>query len=437
MVVSDLIFPHFSGGARRTLETARILSNAGYSIVIFANKTPEQACYEKYENFVIYRQELRETGQLLRKLIATLPIKPRILIQKLIGTGAKSGNQTKNQPGTQTSSNFESHLEIKETFSIQDKIRDFYRHKLPVHKLMKILPALPLIFKIIKREKIDVIYERGESYGLGILAAKLMGRVSIVDFIDIMYWDWALKHTDRILAYLTRRGIPSSIPKDKIDMVYTCVDEKRFNPNIAVDDIKKKYNLTKDTFTGIYVGAFYLWHGLEYIIEAVKIINNNPKMLPSGKKLKILMVGKGEQYHNIKKLIKKDRLEDQIILTGQVNFDEVPKYINAADFCISANVSDSLGLKTFEYLACAKPLINTTDYLIRHYLKDGVYALLINSRDPKELAEKISYLGFHPDEARRIGMNARKLVEQKLTWAKHRDNILKSYKKAMQTRLNR
>ncbi|MHA1111223.1 MAG: hypothetical protein ACTSRE_08975, partial [Promethearchaeota archaeon] len=55
MVVTDIFLQDFSGGARRTIETARVLSKLGHHVTIFCNRRINDRHYEKMGNLTIYR----------------------------------------------------------------------------------------------------------------------------------------------------------------------------------------------------------------------------------------------------------------------------------------------------------------------------------------------------------------------------------------------
>lgn len=426
LVVTDLFFPDQIGGGRRTLETARILSSLGHNITIFSNRRSDQNNFDMVESFKVYRNKMPELNIWLYEFVHKNRNRPlirffnRFLKKYIIQSPKININDT----------GFDSHLDIIKEYTLKDKIKELYRHKLPIHKIIKIIPSIPIMFNIIKKEKIDAIYERGPSYGLGVLMAKLTGRVAVLDFIDIMYSNWALKKADRILSYFTKFQIPAFIPRDKIDIVYMTADEKRFLPNIDTKDLRIKMGLEDNYVVGIYVGGFYKWHGLDYLVKAINIIKQNPKLLPQNKFLKIMLVGSGDEFNNIKDSIHKLNLESFFILTGKVGFDEVPKYTCLADFCCSLNSADAIGFKLVEYMACGKPtLIGPLD-IVPKFFHNNDTVLYVDPTNPDDIAQKIIYIMNNLDKVKIIGQNARKLVESKYTWTQHGKTIINAIYKS-------
>lgn len=80
--------------------------------------------------------------------------------------------------------------------------------------------------------------------------------------------------------------------------------------------------------------------------------------------IKLLMIGKGSDLNNLKKLSRKLHINDRTIFTGYVPFDSVPEYLRASDIGL-AYIPDTPGYnvqllsKTVEYLACSLPLVAT------------------------------------------------------------------------------
>jgi glycosyltransferase involved in cell wall biosynthesis len=58
---------------------------------------------------------------------------------------------------------------------------------------------------------------------------------------------------------------------------------------------------------------------------------------------------------------------------------------------------------------------------------DGYNGFLVPPRDPKALADRIMYLLENPSEARRMGLNGRRLAEERFDIEKRIDKIIKVY----------
>lgn len=131
-----------------------------------------------------------------------------------------------------------------------------------------------------------------------------------------------------------------------------------FYPQEKDKILMKKYGLNRKDLVLLFAGNLYNFSGLDTIIQAL------PKYLKSYPNLKLVIVGRGPQLHLLQDLVKKFRLEKQVILTGFQNYEVLPKYINLADICINPfeinPVTDIIFPgKIYQYLACEKPVIAT------------------------------------------------------------------------------
>jgi len=120
----------------------------------------------------------------------------------------------------------------------------------------------------------------------------------------------------------------------------------------------------------------------------------------------ILMTGSGETPESVHSII---------TFTGFV--PNLFKYIHASDIFIAPIEMPSGRLtKVFDALACAIPtvvLASATNGIPE--LQDGYNAMIAKDRD--EFIEKAVYLLEHPDEAQKIGLRGRKMLEEYYSWS--------------------
>jgi glycosyltransferase involved in cell wall biosynthesis len=396
-VATDVSFPGGLGGSRRVLETARTFAKNGHSAYVLT--AVSEGDIKDIKSIKIYRKKFVDLLAIFRKII-----------------------QFFKKDTEQTLSKFDSHLDFKQTLSWKDKLKEFFRHKFPIHKLIKNLQSLPLLLKIIKNERIDLIIERGPSYGVGIIAAKLTNRPCMVDFIDILYWNWALKKADGILSYFIDIQVPKSIPREKITIVKMTVDPEKFKSQPTDPIILEKYRISADEIIYIYIGGMYSWHGLDDILDAA-IMLQKTKL-----KFKVLLVGMGEMFPIIKKRIESEGLDENIIMTGRLPFDQVPKLLNVSDITLSLNTGDAVGFKIVEYMASGRAMIATDVDIMSRVAAHLKESYLVPPNDPKALYEAMKVLGNDRELRLKIAKNARRKVELEYSWDQHIKTILNAFK---------
>jgi len=183
------------------------------------------------------------------------------------------------------------------------------------------------------------------------------------------------------------------------------VECERFTDNKDVSPISGNY-------IG-YVGDLgYNKDGIENLIESFYLISN---CFPS---LKLCIIGSAKErktYSKFYQLILKYSLKDRVILTGRLNRDMVPSYLNNASLLALAR-PDTLRsqggfpTKLGEYLSAGRPVVCTAVGEIPDYLTDGENAFLVEPDNNYEFAEKLKYVLENPELAEKVGRNGRKIA---------------------------
>ena len=185
-------------------------------------------------------------------------------------------------------------------------------------------------------------------------------------------------------------------------------------------DIRKKYNIKKNEILLFSPGgARQKRKGSEILFEALSKLKKEYtfKCIITGKDMDF---GWGEKF---RKIIKSFPLKDNLILTGEVDYDELPKYYSTSDIVVFPSLFEGFGIPTLEAMACEKPIIATktgeAPYIITN-LKNG---LLIDPGDSEGLYKKIKFLIENRDIRINLGKNGRKSIEKKYSW----EEIVKEY----------
>lgn len=180
-------------------------------------------------------------------------------------------------------------------------------------------------------------------------------------------------------------------------------------PN-GIDDyfLYNKYLNKKNNniFNILFVGLICESKGILLVVEAAKILKaNNIKFKLTivgdfiSNDFKILLFGLIDQYNLI------SFVNFRGVLLGNDKFIE---YLEADVFCFpSFFESESFGIVAVEAMQFKVPVIISKWRGLSSLIEDGVEGLFLNSYEPQELVDKITYLINHPDERARMGANGR------------------------------
>lgn len=242
-------------------------------------------------------------------------------------------------------------------------------------------------------------------------------------FIGKLVEKASLKRTDKVLA--TSESLKNAIsemgyPVEKIQVLEVGVEFARYDLNDSGDFLRDQYNLTKDDLVLLFMGWLYKFSGLkEVCIELSKLDNNH---------IKLIIVGEGDAYQELKNIIVQYNLKDKVILAGQKPYNEMPQYLAAANVCLlpaynNETMRDIVPGKVYEYMAAGKPVISTE--LPGMINKFGTDNGIVFVKTPEDTIEKAVEL-FETGQFKDLGSKARKYIET-YSW----DNIANDFEKIL------
>jgi len=266
------------------------------------------------------------------------------------------------------------------------------------------------VVRIIKKEKIQLVLERSTSLGAGAIAAKLTHRPLVVEVIDDLWVPISIRNAKKILLYQLD-FVPSWVNQSKLVKVYAAVNTRLFNPLVNSEKISSRYGLSNRRVI-VYAGGFGAYKGVDVLIKASKdVLARHPESV-------FLMVG--PDYQECEAYAKKLGVADHTIFTGVVPYEDVPKYLAAADILVapysSKIYSQGSPLKLFEYLALRKPVVASSIRSTQDVIKDGENGILVPPSDSKALAKAINKLLENPEYAKRIAEKGYESLKENYTW---------------------
>ena len=160
----------------------------------------------------------------------------------------------------------------------------------------------------------------------------------------------------------------------------------------------------------------HLWgskDGVPILVEAFSLI---AKKFPD---YKLQLIGRTDthpqEYENVKAKIRGLGIADQVVFTGFVDRESIPKYLCSSKLLVlarpeSKQAEGGFPTKLGEYLATGNPVVVTSVGEIPEFLQDGVDVFMAKPGDVKDFAEQMSYALSHSDLAKKIGENGRKIA---------------------------
>lgn len=214
--------------------------------------------------------------------------------------------------------------------------------------------------------------------------------------------------TPQIGEYLRRKY---DVPDDCVTCVPNGANVDLFRP-LDAEQCKAELGLESDTSYVCFVGNLAPWQGVQDLLRSA------PSVLSRFSDAKLLVVGDGIQRDQLESLTAELGLDDDVVFTGSVPYETVPRYVNASDVCVVYKRPVESGyspLKLYEYMACGRPVIaSDTDGF--EILAESDAGLLVPPEDSDALATAISEL-LGDDAAREtMGENGRDYVVANRSW---------------------
>lgn len=194
------------------------------------------------------------------------------------------------------------------------------------------------------------------------------------------------------------------VPARKLKILFTGADDAIFSPDPAV---KKR-----DIFTVLFRGWFVPATGVEFVLEAAKLLRDE--------KINFLLIGRGPLTARVKKTIAEFGLGQVKLITEFLPEEELRRqmlscHLALGQFSNHPRLERTIQNKTFESLALGLPYITRNSPSNRELLTDGENCLFTKAADAKDLAAKILLLKNNLELANKIAQNGLALYRQKLT----------------------
>ncbi|MDB9311636.1 glycosyltransferase [Spirulina sp. CS-785/01] len=200
----------------------------------------------------------------------------------------------------------------------------------------------------------------------------------------------AIHNADRILAVseYTRDRLLAHTPlnPEKISILPNTFDESRFKIAPKPPHLLHRHHLHSHgpiLLTVARLDPSQLYKGYDKIIEAL------PRLRAAIPNIHYLLVGKGEDYSRIEKLIQTHHLQDHVTLVGFVSDEELADYYNLCDVFAMPSYGEGFGIVYLEALAAGKPVLGGNQDGAVDALCQGKLGVLVNPHDISEIANTL------------------------------------------------
>lgn len=292
------------------------------------------------------------------------------------------------------------------------------------------------MYRIFRREKFDIVQYSTRNAGTYASTASWMAGIR-----TRLYCQWgmmfiALKGLKRALLKLDEKLIVSLstvVESESFSMYESAIKHSIYKPEKASvvwygsacgvnldkyilsnkpswrKEIRQKYGISEDARVFGYCGRITRDKGLNELFAAFKLVveNKNQK-----KETYLLIIGSNDHAETINpELFAWAKSSPYVKFTGYT--DNVPKYYSALDVFTSLSYREGFGLVVIEAAAMGVPGIVSDALGQRDTIEHGKTGYSVRTYHAEDVVEAMNYFIEHPEKAIEMGINARKVVEEK------------------------
>lgn len=191
---------------------------------------------------------------------------------------------------------------------------------------------------------------------------------------------------DSLKKYLIERGVDAT----KIDVISNGVNTDELKPIPRDKKLEKQYNLSNKIVVG-FVGSITDYEGLDYLLEAVKLINEKKLYR---KEFVLLIVGEGNYMDTLRSKARQLKLDNQVKFVGKVSREMIPKIYSLIDIAPFPRIDIDLcqlvtPLKPYEAMSFSKKVLVSDLSALKEMVIPNVNGMVFKSNDLYDLVSAL------------------------------------------------
>lgn len=289
--------------------------------------------------------------------------------------------------------------------------------------------------RLTKQPNIFIVGFRGHEVFWSLYPSMVGKRIIFDEFINLHDWlvnehqklktgSFAVKRLDAYMKWVHRKSsiiltdtmahaelsarIYGTNPK-KVKVIPVGADEANFLPSGSTPK--------SDDFEVLFYGSMLPLHGVEVILEAIRLLKSTGKIKQMSFKL---VGGTGQDQKRLNDFVRANDLEQRIKLSSWIDYQKLPLAIEASSLGLGGPFGNTgqaqrvITGKTYQFLAMGRPVVVGKIGGMEGF-KNKNNCLIVEQGSALELAEALEWAYNNQRQLERIGKQARKLYENQFS----------------------
>jgi phosphatidylinositol alpha-1,6-mannosyltransferase len=212
------------------------------------------------------------------------------------------------------------------------------------------------------------------------------------------------------------------VDRGRVELTYPTVDENRFRPGLASDDLRAAIGVAAGQKLILSVGRLMRRKGFDNVIRAL------PMLRRQGIDAHYAVIGIGEDRDYLQCLAAEIGETARVHLLGHVSYDDLPRWYCASDLFAMPNRdvggdTEGFGLVYLEAAAAGRPALAGIAGGTASAVVDEVTGLRVDGEQLPGIAQALVRLLRNAEEAERMGRRGRERVLENYTHQRRVDQL--------------
>ena len=271
-----------------------------------------------------------------------------------------------------------------------------------------------------RMKKVPYVFEVRDLWPESLVATGMSSSRSLVYKSLDRISKYLYEHSDKIIVVtkafkkeiLSKPGL--RVRAESIELLENGVDIDIFKPFSS-----EKRRMLKEQmglggrFVISYIGTLGIAHGLDVVLKVAE------KAKISQKDWLFLLVGEGADRERLEK-VREDSGLDNVVFTGKVARERVPKMINLSDICMvllknKATFKTVIPSKMLEFMSCGVPIVLGVAGQAREILEASGGGIFFEPENADELFNSLKFLYSSESVRKQMGEEGRAYIEREFS----------------------